>query len=127
MELITDRTEADALLQNTKGRYSYRDLNRVEQAVETLCGLAEQLDISLGLTVKTDWAPPTAFSADNWPVESQMARYLANVKQLCKQFSINMPLPTTMSNLTWEGANNIEKALQAVYDHLQSLFKLTAH
>ena len=106
MQLITDRTEADVLLGNEKGRYSHTDLNRVESAVAELQRLAGQMDISPGLTTKNDWGLPGSFSSDNWPTESQMQRYLGNVHALCSALEIRTGLPDTMAGLTWQGAES---------------------
>lgn len=123
MNLITDRTRADVLLGNEKGRYGDADLNRVEQAVQTLCALAKKLDIHLSLQVKTDWALPGAFSAQSWPVKSQMKRYLDNVRSLCGGLSLQMPLPETMTGLDFAGANRIEKALVEADLRLQGVLQ----
>ena len=121
MNFITDRTESDVLLNNEKGRYKYSDLNRVEKAVSELCQLAQKLDIYPELTTKTNWSRPGAFSVKTWPTESQMQRYIQNVHRLCDCFGLNLPLPTGMAQLNWEGANNIEKALQYAYVRVQSI------
>lgn len=121
MELITDRTEADVFLGNERGTYSYADLNRVEQAVAELCSLAARLDIHNNLTTKTDWGLPGAFSADTWPTEEQMARYLSNVHTLCDSLSLKVVLPETMAHLTFTGANEIENALLSAYYRVQSI------
>lgn len=112
MELITDRTESDSLLRNERGIYGYTDLNRVEQAVETIVGLAAQLGKPLDLEVKTDWGEPGVFPV-NFPTESQMTRYLGNVRTIREVFGISTQLPQTMRRLTWRSANNIEKVLQS--------------
>lgn len=112
MNLITDRTESDALLGNENGTYSYTDLNRVETAVSEIAALFPVLGTSLMLTTKTDWGVPGAFSAAEWPVASQMQRYLGNVVAIKNSFGIPVQLPVSMARLTWSGANNIEKVLQ---------------
>jgi len=121
MQLIFDRTEADVLLANEKGRYSHTDLNRVEAAVAELQRLAGQMDIYPGLTTKTDWGLPGAFDADSWPTEPQMQRYLANVHELCSALEIRAGLPDTMAGLTWQGANAIEQALQAAHTRVMTV------
>ena len=121
MELITDRTEADVLLANEKGRYRYSDLNRVEQAVAELCTLAVQLDIYPKLTTKIDWGLPGAFSSDSWPTEEQMIRYLGNIHALCNCFSLDVALPSTMAHLTYQSANDIENALLSAYLRVQGI------
>ena len=112
MELITERTESDALLGNEKGTYSYSDLNRVETAVGEIAALFPVLGTSLVLTTKTDWGLPGAFSVEEWPVASQMQRYLGNVIAIKDTFGIPIQIPASMAKLTWSGANNIEKVLQ---------------
>ena len=84
----------------TKGSYNYSDLNRVERAVEEISD-----ELGLGLITKTDWGM--------WdiPTQSEMERYLSNVRVIRDHFSIETEIPTSMSNLSYEGANNIEKIL----------------
>lgn len=95
-----------------KGAYNYTDLNRVETVVGKI---AEVRNITL--TTKTNWTP--------WdiPTEADMERYLSNVQILIddaefwKDPSIHgsapvVPrIPKTMGNLTYQGANEIEYAL----------------
>lgn len=118
MNLVTDRTEEDVFLGTEKGRYGYKDLNRVEGAVQELLALAKGLDNSPELVVKTDWGIPGDFSKETWPTESQMARYLKNVHSLCDSLMLQMTLPFNMRNLTAEGANDIEKALEKAYERV---------
>ena len=116
MVLITDRTEADALLGNEKGKYRYTDLNRVEQAVAELCALAPHIDCYPKLSTKTDWGAPGVYSVHSWPTDEQMQRYLQNVTALCDLFSVEAgDVPQSPDYLDWQGANAIEKALQDVY------------
>ena len=118
MNLITDRTYGDVLLNTENGRYEADDLNRVEDAVGKLCLIA-RTKVSLALlTTKTDWGQPGLFSSHEWPAWSQMERYLNNVKNLCSSIGIVAPLPASMKGLTYEGANQIEKALLLVQEHL---------
>ena len=124
MQLITDRTQADVLLGTAKGNYGAADLNRVEQAVAELVTLAKGLDIRDKLVVKTDWVLPGGFSTDQWPTRSQMQRYLGNVAELCRVVAVNAELPVSMNNLTFEGANQIEKALEQVYDRIQKVLQI---
>lgn len=123
MELITNRTEADVLLENARGTYGYEDLNRVEAAVEQLCALVKQLDIHLDLTTKTDWELPGVFNVATWPTAEQMARYLDNVCALCDALDLKANLPETMAHLTFEGANKIENALLLVYNRVQGVLQ----
>lgn len=88
----------------TKGAYNYSDLNRVERAVEEI---SERL--GLGLTTNTYWAM--------WdiPTESDMARYINNVRKIATAIGSTIVLPDSMNKLTYETANNIEKILLEAY------------
>ena len=103
---MTDTQKAEYTGYATKDAYNYSDLNRVETAV---AGLAERLGLTL--TTKTNW------SLWDTPTQSQMERYLSNVKTLVNKYaethdiSTFPPLPDSMNHLTWEGANNIEICL----------------
>ena len=116
MELITDRSPAD--IQNEKGRYTFEDLNRVERAVQLLAAYAKVVEADLRLPCKTDWGLPGVFSRDTWPVKSQMERYLSNVRALRDRYAPQSPLPESMENLTWQGANQIEYALLCIHEVL---------
>lgn len=123
-------TEAQRQLwdKNLKGAYNAADRNRVESAVETVSGtlsslpyelkeLAAQLGVAwdrffdvpyieINCDTKTDWTEADDFTAE------QMSRYLANVTAIKNALPINLPpLPRTMDNLTWQGANAIEAAI----------------
>lgn len=110
MEFITDRTGSDVLLGNEKGYYGYRDLNRVESAVAAIAS-----SVGLSLNTKTTW------KLGDLIFRTDMDRYLQNLysvrdecAKLDKQY-IEKPLPVSMDDLTWEGANNIEKMLAWAY------------
>ena len=121
MEWIVDRTQADIMLGNGKGYYTYRDLNRVEQGVQELYLLAEKLDVHLPISVKLDWGQSNLFSVEHWPVESQLRRYMENVRMISNAFCAAVQLPNTMENLTWEGANQIERALYQAEQQIQGI------
>lgn len=117
-----------------KGAYNVSDLNRVESAVKYLANLLVSLDTTLkdyaasegvawdnyfdlpysistysGITTKTTWAE------SDFPTLSQMSRYLSNVKTLTAALSASYPaLPSSMTDLTYAGANAIERALEVV-------------
>lgn len=121
MEFTTDRTEADVLLGTEKGSYQDTDLNRVETAVAEISAQFSSLGISIALVIKTDWAPPGDFSLETWATETQMARYLENVSAIRSLFPVPIELPQSMSDLNWEGANNIEKILKAAVDRIAAI------
>lgn len=91
----------------TKGAYNYSDLNRVERSVGEISDLA-----GMGLTTKTDW---TMWSVPN---ASDMQRYLSNIERIRERFVIAITLPSSMDNLTYETANNIETILLTAYGRL---------
>lgn len=121
MNLITDRTESDSLLENEKGTYSYADLNRVELAVSQIAEQITTLGFALSLQTKTDWSLPENFSVKTWPTESQMIRYLQNIADIKKLFIIPTQIPETMEKLDWAGANNIEKVLQVAFSRIAGI------
>ena len=117
-----------------KGSYSASDLNRVETAVaylsEVLIALPDAFksyassngiawdaffDVpydknSYYLTTKTDW------SQLDIPTPEQMDRYINNIKALRSAFDYaTSDLPESMDNLSIDGANAIEKALNGLY------------
>lgn len=123
MELVTDRTESDALLGNEKGVYGYMDLNRVEQAVAKIVAVLPGLGISLPLKVKIDWVLPEDFTAATFPTASQMERYLRNVAAIRDAFSVSADLPESMDKLNWQGANDIEKVLQVAVARIDGIVR----
>ena len=123
MNLITDRTLEDVRLGTSKGQYGPEDLNRVEQAVAELYALAMELGVTETPTIKTDWMAGGFFTPDTWPTEEQMRRYLDNVSNLCRLVEVAAFLPTTMAKLTWQGANQIEQALESVYTRIQAIIQ----
>lgn len=124
MNLITDRTKYDMLLGTEKGHYGIADLNRVEKAVEELSALVVQLGVRYSPEVKTDWSLPGAFSAESWPTQRQMQRYLQNVKDLCAAAEVFADFPASMARLTWTGANQIEQALAAVAKRIEMILQI---
>lgn len=110
MEFITDRTGTDVLMGRKKGYYNYDDLNRVEGAVSELSNRW-----GLQLPTKTNWQEGDLI------LKSDMTRYLQNLHAvrdhwmgLGKQ-NTYVQLPSSMDNLTWRDANNIEDLLQQAY------------
>ena len=115
MDLLTDR--------KPNAVYEYTDLNRVEVAVQNIVTMFPQLGIDADIITKTNWGLPGEFTVESYPVESQMIRYLSNVQKIKQLFPNVIKLPTTMENLTWVGANNIEKVLQIAFDRIDGIQK----
>lgn len=107
--LITDRTQADADARNDKGTYNASDLNRVGAAVVYVAGQLLGCGTSVDVSPKQDW------SESDTPTASQLERYRSDVATLRDALAA-MPTtpqaPTTMENLTWGKANDLEKILQ---------------
>ncbi len=91
----------------TKGAYNFSDLNRVERAVAEISEI-----LGLDLPTKTDWAM--------WdiPRSADMERYLNNVRIIRRAFSVETEIPNTINELTYSGANNIERVLLDGYERL---------
>ena len=121
MKLVTDRTEMDALLGNEKGTYGYLDLNRVESCVAMISDLFSEMGISAELPTKTNWGIPGQFSVADWPVETQMERYLRNIALIRTEMAISIPVPISMDKLTWISANNIEKILETAVIRIKGI------
>ncbi len=84
----------------TKGAYNYSDLNRVERAVSEISNT-----LGLGLITKTDW------KVWDIPRQSDMERYLNNIKTIRNVLSIEVDIPESMNKLDYNFANNIETVL----------------
>ncbi len=116
MRFVTDRTWADVLAGTEKGRYTTRDLDRVEQAVEYLGSFLPALGISLELTTCTQWS-----KTRKMPTRESMERYLQNVRGLCACLGLEPELPDSMERLTYQDANRIELALEQAEKRLEQL------
>ena len=79
--------------------------------MDTLSRQAAEAGIVFQPVVKLDWAEPGAFDTQQWPVQSQMRRYLGNIRALCDSLDLAPELPESMERLTYIGANQIEQAL----------------
>ena len=110
--LVTDRSAADVAAKNEKGTYNVADLNRVSEAVAYLRPIFAEYGYAVSDAELRTWAE------NELPKASEMAAYLASVKDLDDHFvyAKNMVrLPVSMARLTHEGANNIEKFLAELH------------
>ncbi len=99
----------------TKGAYNYSDLNRVELVVAEL-----SRRLGLNLPTKTDW--------NQWdlPTQSEMARYLTNVRLLrnaCPEKDTLPELPPSLYSMTYTTANDIETILQCSCDYSNESYR----
>ena len=101
--MVTDRADSNTY-------YNYSDLNRVEAKTAEVAELLTAQGYVTTVVVKTDW------SMTDFPTQTEMNRYLGNVKKCVNNFC-QMPgvtLPDTMDRLDYIGANNIEKTLVGI-------------
>lgn len=138
--LITDRTEQDVArwrelhdkgwfamtaeeqsewVGEMKGRYSYTDMNRVENAVAVLSErFVKDGYLTSPLSVKTDWDQRSI------PTVADMERYLDNVAALRRVFRVyptTPAAPTIDQRLNYKKANDIEQILTDLDDILTKI------
>lgn len=109
-DLIFDRTNANLVKGDPKGKYDYRDYNRVEQAAKYVADTATSKGYTISITTKRDWQPTDV------PRSNDMTRYTNNVKTIIDALYLDNSLPNINTVLTILGANQIEKALYDAYD-----------
>lgn len=102
-----------------KGGYSYKDLNRVGEAVLYLKDNIENLGFVIKLReVKTDW---TEFDS---PTPQQLEDYIFNVITVVSVLISSIDdLPSTVYNLTVDGANKIEEYLIELYAVIDKMLR----
>jgi hypothetical protein len=74
----------------------------------------------LNLTTKTDW------TAWDIPKQSDMDRFLGNIRKIIEKSTIYTDTPTlpqSMSKLTYSGANDIEKILKDIITLEPTLYR----
>lgn len=102
-----------------KGRYSFTDMNRVENAVAVLSDRFVGVGyLDTPLVTKTDWHQ---FSV---PTRTDMTRYLGNIATLRGLVSVydTTPFaPTVDQKFNYERANDIEKILLDIDEILTAL------
>lgn len=134
--LVTDRTQADVNYAESlykklwsdfteqekadfnaglKGSYKASDLNRVGLALITVRDRLRTHGIDVPAEVRTD------YEANEVITSAAMTDYIKSVNAVYAAVQTATPEPPeNMENLTWEGANNIERAIIAVDDVLES-------
>lgn len=106
--LIIDRTAIDVAVGNEKGWYSASDLNRVGQAINYVAGRLRELGHDVQTSQKENW------TNQDWMSKGQSAQRLAELEMLRREiavFASTPEVPETMSGLTYQRANDIEKIL----------------
>lgn len=111
--------ERSEWLGEMKGRYSYTDMNRVENAVKALSAIfVAEGYIDTPLTTKTDW--------NRWsvPTRSDMTRYLGNIETLrsfVPLYPTTPKTPTVGQRLNYALANDIEQIILDLEDYMARL------
>jgi len=125
-------SEQTEWLDGLKGAYKASDMNRVEDAVDTLQTyingavaslqtMAQSLGVAwddlfdldfetLSLTIKDDWADGDSITI------AQGKRYIDNIKAICEAVGITYTGPEALASLTIVGANILEQLLIDVDD-----------
>lgn len=103
----------------SKGMYTHRDLNRVENAVGAILVRVAALGYDVpALELKTDWSYTDRFHRDD------MVRYLDNIRAIRGLFTVfpNTPaVPSMSKGLDYKQANDIEKILEDVSNVVTNL------
>lgn len=134
MEFVTDRQYSDIGV-NAKGSYNITDIQRVtSNAFEIKPLIANAIDEITAYREQKGVANGTAynipFNADfelvlmpnydynSIPTAEELANYLENVEKIANAVELSHNLPTTMENLSIDGANTIEKTLENGYNKI---------
>lgn len=102
LELIFDRTAADAENRTLKGQYQYSDINRIASAVNYLASELNAAGYLNVINLKDD------YTLQDCKIRQAMAELLAAIQLLKGFFPLSLPLPASMRRIDWQGANEIE-------------------
>lgn len=120
--LVTDRTQQDVALGNTKGTYNASDLNRVGYAVAYLADQLASCGVTTTVHPKTDWL------TTDIPSEQVLVTYLQNVRTLRTALTLvaSVPdVPQDMQFFTHTEANDIEMLLVILDAHITKMLSTT--
>lgn len=117
--LIFDRSMDDLNNNTDKAFYNETDLNRVESATNSIKTYLKYYSYFHNeLQHKINW------QMIDFPTESEMQRYLANIQALIDAYYIKQDTPSfpnAMDNLIIEKANAIEKILHDMNELLKNM------
>lgn len=103
----------------TKGMYTHRDLNRVENAVKAILSRFQEAGYKTpSLLIKTDWTYTDELR------DTDMERYYSNiaaVRNLTTVFKDTPVAPSIGERLTYQRANDIEKILSDVNNAISNI------
>lgn len=115
--LIYDRTQQDLLKETDKAYISYKDLNRIEEAVKYLTDTLNKYSYIATTNNKTNW------SIEDIRTQEECNRIKQNFEKLKKAISYNLTIPAFDWNDIQE-ANRIEKILVDIDSAIKSMEKL---
>ena len=140
--LITDRSAADVVearrvnqlvyanmtdaekqtFNSGKGAYKAADMNRVARACADLYDALNAAGYDPWYygyqALKTDW------TSSDIPTKTELQKYISVIISIKDTLGTTHALPLTANNLTFEGANNIEKMLLKVESELESMVSM---
>lgn len=127
-----NESERSEWLSGLKGAYTpYIDMNRVTSAMEYLVDRLKGFGYEAEYVTVEIEPGRTVWQREDIPTAPQLARYLANVEAIRDVLSVDQALPESMKRLTYEGANEIERALvlveQTINQVIKSIPRLAAH
>lgn len=107
LDLVTDRTLDDVVRRTKKGVYNASDINRVSAAAHRVRTVLAPLGYSTPEVSEYRWA------VNEIPTAEEMAAHHASVigQDVINYSQNKIVLPQSLSRLTHEGANNIERFL----------------
>ena len=121
--LIFDRTQYDvnyakqnqSRKSNLKGAYNYSDLNRVEEWCEYLATTLTNYRYPVTITTKTDW------NDTDFPTQAHLERIRSNVQAIKQAYYSATNTPSSLSHITYQQANDIEKILFEINTNLKNM------
>lgn len=105
---FTDRTSAV--------QYTYTDLNRVGNDLQYLADLLNSYGYSVTVLTKTDYAV-----GEKTNTATLMTRYITDLNAIKTVFYGTQSLPSSMNNINYVDANNIEKLLVEINTYITNM------
>jgi len=101
-------SEQTEYIAGLKGAYNSTDMNRVGEAVQLVGGLLKTYGFNINVNPKTNWL------SSDVPTSAQAQQYIQDliaIQNAGSSLVTTNPIPTTLNNLNFESANNIEEML----------------
>lgn len=107
--------QAEWLSASLKGGYWHTDLNRVGAAVQYIAGLLNAYAYPITVTACTNWTVADDITSN------AMQAYLSDIENIKNRFYGTTVLPASISYMTHDDANNIEKLLLEVEANIDGM------